>query len=43
MRYQADLERQRAGYSSGLGVVKERADNTFVTDAIFTQSRWTGP
>jgi outer membrane cobalamin receptor len=34
-RYQADLERGVFGLSSGVEAVKERADNTFVTDAAF--------
>lgn len=34
-RYQADVERGALGLSSGLEVVKERADNTFVTNANF--------
>ena len=34
-RYQADLERGVFGLSSGVEAVKERADNTFVTDADF--------
>lgn len=34
-RYQADLERGRAGYSAGIELVKERADNTFVTGTLF--------
>ena len=34
-RYQADLERGTLGFSGGLEVVKERADNTFVTNASF--------
>jgi outer membrane cobalamin receptor len=34
-RYQADLERGRAGYSAGLEFIKERADNTFVTGSLF--------
>ena len=35
LRYQADLERGRAGYSTGLEFIKERADNTFVTGETF--------
>ena len=34
-RYQGDLERGRAGFSAGLEVIKERADNTFVTGETF--------
>lgn len=34
-RYQADLERGRAGYSLGLEIAKERADNTYVTGTLF--------
>ena len=34
-RYQADLERGRAGLSAGLEVIRERADNTFVTGSVF--------
>jgi outer membrane cobalamin receptor len=34
-RYQADLERGRAGYSAGLEIARERADNTFVTGSLF--------
>ena len=34
-RYQADVERGALGISSGVELIKERADNTFVTDANF--------
>ena len=34
-RYQADVERGRAGFSAGAEVIKERADNTFVTGTEF--------
>ena len=34
-RYQADLERGRAGYSAGLEITHERADNTYVTGTLF--------
>ncbi len=34
-RYQADLQRGVAGFSAGLEVVRERADNTFVTGTLF--------
>ena len=36
-RYQADLERQRAGFSFGMELLKERADNTFITDGAFDE------
>jgi len=36
-RYQADMERQRAGFSFGMELLKERADNTFITNASFDQ------
>jgi outer membrane cobalamin receptor len=35
LRYQADRERGRAGYSAGLEFIKETADNTFVTGTVF--------
>ena len=34
-RYQADMERGRAGFSAGFEFVQERADNTFVTGEQF--------
>jgi outer membrane receptor protein involved in Fe transport len=34
-RYQADLERGAAGFSAGLEIIRERADNTFVTGTVF--------
>jgi outer membrane cobalamin receptor len=36
-RYQADMERQRAGFSFGMEFLKERADNTFITDGSFDE------
>lgn len=35
LRYQADVERGAAGLSLGAELVREQADNTFVTDAAF--------
>lgn len=34
-RYQADMERQRAGFSFGMEILKERSDNTFITGETF--------
>jgi outer membrane cobalamin receptor len=34
-RYQADMERQRAGFSFGMELLKERSDNTFITGEAF--------
>jgi hypothetical protein len=34
-RYQADMERQRAGFSFGMELLKERSDNTFITGETF--------
>ena len=34
-RYQADMERRRAGVSFGMELLKERADNTFITGETF--------
>jgi outer membrane cobalamin receptor len=36
-RYQVDLERSRVGLSGGAELVRERADNTFITGASFEE------